>query len=397
MTDTLSNSIDHSEHMKYTLAITLECNLACDYCYIQKNNSKMALSTAKNAIDFIFENCGKYNKMDINFFGGEPLLEFDLIKKITDMIQARSSFDRDRVAISVVTNGTIFSKDVADFLIKKNVVLCISCDGPQIVQDKLRHFPDGRGSSAIVERNIKQALSIFPLTPINAVYSPENLKLLPQVVDYLTMLGARNIYLSPNISSKWTKKEEEMLPKVYNAIGKKYVTFYNNGVPRYISLIDGKIAVILRGGYKPLERCRMGKGEYAFAPSGNVYPCERLIGSDDGMEHCLGNINNGSINEKACQEISGAALNKECLTCGLKDYCMNWCGCTNYHSTGSYNMVSPFMCASEKAAINAAFDVILSMDDNGLDLSHHLSGTPLMNVVAESIKEHTKLGAKSFI
>jgi uncharacterized protein len=188
-----------------------------------------------------------------------------------------------------------------------------------------------------------------------------------------------------------------MLPQVYNAIGEKYIEFYNNGVPRYISLIDGKIAVILRGGYKPLERCRMGKGEFAFAPSGNVYLCERLIGSDEGKEHCLGNINNGGIHGKACQEISGAAINKECLTCGLKDYCMNWCGCTNYHSTGNYNMVSPFMCASEKAAINAAFEVIQSMAGNGLDLSHHLSGTPLMNAIAESIKERALPNAKSFI
>ena len=380
------NSNTDPEHLKCTLAVTLECNLACNYCYIQKKNSKMAFSTAERAVDFIFEKGGEHGKIDINFFGGEPLLEFALIKDITETIRAHPSFDRDRIAITVVSNGTIFSQEIADFLIKKDVGLCISCDGPEKVQDKFRHFPDGRGSSALVEKNIRQILTIFPLTPINAVYSPENIQMLPQVVDYLAEIGTRNIYLSPNISARWTEMEMIMLTKVYEDIGKRYIEFYNINAPRYISLIDSKIAVILRGGYRPLEKCRMGNGEFAFGPSGNVYPCERLIGSDEGKEHCLGNVNDGTIHVGACHEVSGAAINLECRTCGLKEYCMNWCGCTNYHATRRYNMVSPFMCASEKAAINVAFNAIQRMNESELDLSHHLSGTPLMNVIAECMK-----------
>lgn len=359
----------------------------------KKNGLKMSLSTAKNAVDFIFENLRDRSKIDINFFGGEPLLEFDLIKEITHMIQTQPSFDRDHIAIAVVSNGTILSQEIIDFLIDKNVALCMSCDGPEGVHDKFRHFPDGRGSSSKVERNIRTALSIFPLNPINAVYSPETVEQLPQVVDYLAALGARNIYLSPNISARWMEKEIGQIPRIYDAVAKKYIEFYDKNEPRYISLIDGKIAVILRGGYRPEERCRMGKGEFAFGPSGNVYACERLIGSDDGKEHCLGNVNDegincGGIHARECREISGAAANKECQTCSLKDYCMNWCGCTNFHSTGSYNMVSAFMCASEKAAINAAFNVIQRMNECELDLSHHISGTPLMNVIAECMKGH---------
>lgn len=388
MIDTPSDFIDRSEHLKITLAITLKCNLACDYCYIQKNGSTMALSTARKAVNFIFEIVGKSNKADINFFGGEPLLEFDLLKEITEMIQSDPSFDRERFAITVVSNGTIFSSEIEEFLIKKNVALCISCDGPGAVQDRYRHFPDGRGSSEIVEENLRKALAVFPLTPINAVYSPDNFRSLPQVVDFLAGLGGRNIFLSPNISAAWTEKDAQMLPEIYEAIGKRYIDYYSDGSPRYISLLDGKIAVILRGGYRPLERCRMGKGEFAFGPSGRIYPCERLIGADEGGEHCLGNINEGAAIARTCKEISGAASNVECQTCSLKDYCMNWCGCTNYHSTGSYNTVSAFMCASEKAAIGAAFNIIQYMSENGIDLSHHLSGSPLMNVISECMKEH---------
>jgi uncharacterized protein len=130
----------------------------------------------------------------------------------------------------------------------------------------------------------------------------------------------------------------------------------------------------------------MGKGEFAFAPSGNVYLCERLIGSDEGKEHCLGNVNDGIVHGKTSAVTSSDAINKECLLCGLKDYCINWCGCINYHSTGSYNIVSHFMCALEKVAIIAAFDIIRNLNNFGLDFSHHLVGLPLMNVIAKSVK-----------
>lgn len=371
--------------MKYTLAITQRCDLACDYCYIGKKNAVMPFSTAKKIVDFVLDYAPKNEKLDIGFFGGEPLLEFDLIKKITNLIQSHRSFDPDRTTLSVATNGTIFSKEIADFLMKNNMVLCISCDGPPFIQDAFRHFPDGRNSSGIVEKNIKEALRIFPLIPVNAVYSPENLQYLPDVVDYLSSLGVKNIYMNPNISARWTKKEAVMLPRIYGSIGKKYMDFYRQGKPKFINLIDNKIVVILRGGYKPLERCRMGGGEFAFAPSGNIYPCERLIGQDDGKAHRLGNINDGFIPGKTCKTIS--AVNMECQTCGLREYCMNWCGCTNYFSTGKYDAVGPFVCASEKAAISAAFHVIQEMRENWQNFSDHIAGTPLMNAIGGAIEE----------
>jgi len=348
----------------------------------------MSLVKAKKIVDFIFENTPKNEKIDIGFFGGEPLLEFDLLRAITALIQNHTGFDPDRVILSVVTNGIIFSKKIKDFLVTKNVGFGISCDGPPFIHDAFRRFPDGSGSSEIVKQNIRKALKFFPFMPVNAVYSPENVQFLPDVVDYLSSLGVKNIYFNDNISAQWTKKEADMLPQVYDRIGKRYLEFYRQGKPRHISLIDNKIVVILRGGYKPLERCRMGTGEFAFTPSGNIYPCERLIGSDDGKTHCIGNINDGFVLKKTCENSSNAAANIECQTCGIKQYCMNWCGCTNYFSTKNYNLVGPFICASEKAAIRSAFQVIKNAADEGLNFSEHLAGTPLMSIVGEVIEEN---------
>ena len=252
------NPFNFSGIMKITLAITQKCNLACDYCYIHKRNSTMNTQTAAKIIDFVFQNAHENEKIEIGFFGGEPLLEIGLLKEITGLIRSHESYDRNRIILSVTTNGTIYSEDISQFLADNDVILNISCDGPLVVQDASRHFADGSGSSAIVEANIKQALKDFPLTPVNAVYSPENLYSLPNVVDYLASIGVRNIYLNPNISARWTKKDADILPEIYGAVARKYIDFYRRREPRYISLIDSAIAVVLRGGYGPLERCRMG-------------------------------------------------------------------------------------------------------------------------------------------
>jgi uncharacterized protein len=387
MTNPSSFFLTSSGMMKCTLFVTQRCNLACDYCYIAKKNAVMPMPIAQRILDFIFANVKKDETLEIGFFGGEPMLEFDRVKEITALIQDHPGFDPKRVTISLVTNGTILTDEVLDFLLEKRVVLCISCDGPPDVQDAHRRFRDGRGSSSLVESSIRRAVERFPLLPVNAVYTPENLRRLPTVVEYLTSIGVRNIYLNPDISAHWTQVEAEMLPEIYSAIGRMYVDHYARGEPKYISLIDGKIALILRGGYKANERCRMGSGEFAFAPSGNIYPCERLVGPDDGISHCIGNIQKEFVPGRTCKAISCSAINPECGGCGIKDYCMNWCGCTNYHSTGRYDVVSPFICASERAAIEVALHVIGEMNRNNSGLSHHLVGSPLINISADIIEK----------
>lgn len=368
--------------MKYTLCITQQCNMRCDYCYIGKKTSVMPLQVAKQVVDFIFKNTPPEEKIDIGFFGGEPLLEFGLIKTITKMIESHQSFNNTQVELTVVTNGTIFSDEIADFLNEHNIGFCVSCDGPSFVQDMFRCFPNGRGSSDIVENTIKQAMEILPSVLVNAVYHPQTFRYLPQVVEYLSSLGLRQIYLNPDFSALWSKEEADLLPQIFGQIAQQYIDYYLLQRPHFISLIDSKITVILRGGYKPLERCRMGRGEFAFAPSGNIYPCERLIGADTG-DHCIGNINHGlNLDSMSCKMASEQDINTECIACGLKDYCMNWCGCSNYFSSGYYNRVSPFLCASERIAIQTAFNVFQILEKKlGSTFIDHIAGIPAMNSV----------------
>ncbi len=367
---------------KYTLCLTQNCNLRCNYCYIEKRNVRMSISIAEKIIDFAFKNTPSDKKIDIGFFGGEPLLEFELIKVVTEMIERHPSYDQERLELSITTNGTIFSAEIAEFLKMHRIVLCLSCDGPHNVQDKFRRFSSGMGSSEVVENTIRQALATLPMVLVNAVYHPATFRYLSEVIDYLSSLGLRQIYLNPDFSAPWSKADVDRLPEVYSRVGELYMDYYLQQNPHFISLIDSKIAVILRGGYQPLDRCQMGKREFAFTPEGNIYLCERLIGSGNNTnKHCIGNINDGLKNEwLSCNNHTSQSHNEECLSCGLIDYCMNWCGCSNYLSSGYYNRVSPFLCASEKAAIQVAFKVFQNLQGKlGPVFMDHLDGMSFLN------------------
>ncbi|TAN60639.1 4Fe-4S cluster-binding domain-containing protein [bacterium] len=367
--------------MKYTLSVTNSCNLSCKYCYIGKKNDVMGLNIVEEIIKFIFKYTPKTERIEIGFFGGEPLLELGLIKGIASRVESHPSFDPDRVEFTLTTNGTLLNEEAARFINKRSIAYCVSCDGPPEVHNANRRFKNGRASSPLIERNLKRALDLFPSVLVNAVYTPTTLSKLPSVVDYFSSLGLKQMYLSPDFSADWSKDDIALLPEVYNNVADRYIEFYRVGRPHFINLIDLKITAMLRGGYQATERCSMGRGEFAFAPSGNIYPCERLIGNDDGVTHCIGNILTGlNASGMACKTAEGGEVNARCAVCAIKEYCMNWCGCSNYFSSGFYNRVSPFLCASERAAITAAhraFQII--ENESKVTFNEHLSGMPAAN------------------
>jgi len=343
----------------------------------------MTLQTAKRIVDFIFESSLPGEDINIGFFGGEPLLEFDLVKSIASLAKSHREFKNEKITFSIVSNGTIYSREIIDFIQENRISLCISSDGPPAVHDRARRFPDGYPSSTVVERTIRSAVDALPTLLVNSVYTPATLESLPDVVAYHARRGIKRIFLSPDYSAPWPDSVLKKLPETYDRIAESYVAGYRKGRPLFINLIDNKIAAMLRGGFRPEEKCRMGTAEFAFGPSGNIYPCERLVGSDDGRTHCIGNVEDGlGTSRMRCRIAPGGDVNEECVSCGVKEYCMNWCGCSNNFATGFYNRVSHFMCISEQSAIRAAFSAFKSLEkEHGVAFLEHLSGTPYANAL----------------
>lgn len=372
--------------VKYTVCVTQQCNLACDYCYIDKRKAKMKLEVARKIIDFAFENTPASEDINIGLFGGEPLIEFALIKQIVELIESHPLFDAQRVQLMAVSNGTLFTNEIADYFNVHNIALGISCDGPPAIHDRFRKYANGKGSSNAVEKGIRKAVETLETPLVNAVYHPDTFRQLPTVVKYFSRLGLRNIYLNADYSAYWSQNDIVDIASVFSEIADLYVDYYRREDPHFISLIDSKIALILRNGYQENERCRMGKGEFAFTAEGRVYPCERLIGNGTGPAHCIGEVAH-DMNIMPLNLPTGVSekRNSECETCSLCDYCMNTCGCSNFFSTGSYNKVSAFQCASEKAAISASFRAFGAVETAiGPVFSEHLHGQPALNTAHQA-------------
>lgn len=361
--------------MKYTLLVTQRCNLRCRYCYIGKQANSMPLSVAHKIIDFIYQRTPPDEEIHIGFFGGEPLLAFDTILRITEMVESHPAFDKERVDLGIVTNGTIYSEKIARFVQDHDISFGISCDGPPEAHDLSRFFPDGRGSAHAVANTISQAASRIEGVMVNAVYGPQTLATLPRTVEYLSSLGVRQIHLNPDISATWSRKEIAMLPEVYTAVADQAIQSYQNSHPLFVSFIDSKIAVILRGGYEAAERCRMGVAEMSFTPDGGIYPCERLVGDGTG-EGRIGHIDQGiDLAGIQCRKASTIQIKNPCDDCSLEPYCMHWCGCSNFFATGDYDRANAFICASEKAAIQAGLHVLTTLGPiDSVRFSEHVNG-----------------------
>jgi uncharacterized protein len=348
--------------MKYTLFLTRRCNLACHYCYVGKVADRMSPQVAGRVINFAFENTPASEDIEIDFFGGEPLLEFPLLKEITFNLEADPRYDPRRVKVGLATNGTLLTLEMLEFFKRHCIGMTISCDGPPPIQDSHRPLADGSGSSRLVEQSILSAVSVLGRVPLNAVFGPDTVEHLARTVEYFSSLGVRQIFLNPDFSARWTEKDVEKVPQSYRAVADAYMQYYREGRPHFISLLDHKITIMLRRGHQPLDKCRMGKGEFAFTPPGDVYPCERLAASDP-HSHVVGKVgdfvNIGPLRDHFAP---GPPVNVSCLACGIREYCVHWCGCSNYFMTGYYNRVSPFLCMSEQTSLRLAAEIFQTLE-----------------------------------
>jgi uncharacterized protein len=333
----------------------------------------MSFDTAQSVVDFVMRLTPSGQRIDFSFFGGEPLLCFDLMKKITSYIREKERKEKKPIRFNMTTNGTILAQSTLDFLKEENVHLCISLDGSQYVQNLNRYYQDGHGSFAVVVNNLQKALEQLDSVQVNAVYGPETLDFLPESVSFFVDLGVHAMHLNPNVCVSWPRNIFSKLQQKFMQIADFYIESYQQGREIAVNFIDSKIILFLKGGYTAGDMCGMGETQWAFSPGGNIYPCARFIGEDSNSLLCLGNVHTGLDLVRRCTllEQKGNRV-KECKKCDLQPYCMNWCGCTNYYMTGYTDLAGPTLCAIEKGAINAARHVLMTLTnlENELFMDH---------------------------
>ncbi len=331
----------------------------------------MTPETAVKAVDFALAGSKNGRPVHINFFGGEPFLCLDLMKAVTAYAKRSADQLGKTVLFAVTTNGTLLGVPALEFLGENEVDLCISLDGPAEVHNRQRVDADGKGSFENVVRNLEKVLTVLPSVQVNAVYGPSSVMTLAETVNLFIELGVPTIHLNMDIMTEWNAAAIEALEPSIERVADRYISCYERGEELAINTIDGKAVLFIKGGYEPRDCCGMGETEIGIAPSGNIYACERFIGQDDDFQFALGNIHTGVDLKKRCRIVSlRGNVNKECPQCIHRPYCMNWCGCTNFHMTGFSNQTGAAFCAGERAVIGAAKRVFTTLAGNDLYIDH---------------------------
>ena len=333
--------------MNFTFHLTEQCNMDCTYCIREKRSRSMSEETLKAACDLAFS---RGNSAGICFFGGEPLLERDLIEKTLDYCAERSAETGKPFFCKMTTNGTLLDEAFIQRAKKSGMSIGVSFDG--LAQDTCRRYADGSGSFADMERIAKMLLQEMPDSYAMLTLAPQAVEKYADSIQYLHALGFRKVTATIAYGRRvhWTDAHLELLQTELKKLAAFYIRRIEKGEYFFFSPFDSKIRECISG-MNPSERCHLGFRQMPIAADGKIYACTHFIGDED---YCLCNVFNGIDTAKQLALSRRNATPDACRECDLNTRCTNSCGCMNRMETGNENQVSPLQCTYERMLISVS-------------------------------------------
>lgn len=306
----------------------------------------MDIPTAYKTIDFL--NGSEGDRITITFFGGEPLLLMDLMENIIDYAWSKYP---SKFAFRASTNGVLINQCFLELCRKYNMSFVLSLDGNSEMQNANRITPTGKGSFALVEKNIDAILGFNPYTIVVSVITPETATLVYDSVTWLFDRGFKYVVQTLDHNADWNKNDLVTLAKQYKQLSRFYFNALEEGKKIYYSPFDERIKTRT---IKPLQcgdLCDLANTQIAVAPSGRLYPCVQFIGNDtsEHQKFSIGDVFTGFNQEKRLNYVKeNYGPKKPCDDCELNGRCMNGCGCVNWRATGKLNLVPVVLCEHER-------------------------------------------------
>jgi uncharacterized protein len=359
-----------------TFVVTEDCNLRCCYCYERnKNHSKsMTKDIARQAIDMLLENRSPHyldtDKADcaiLEFIGGEPLLQIDLISHACDYFRLKAfSLGHKWLLshmISISTNGILYNDGKVQSFLRRNaqrISLGITIDGNEELHDACRKFPDGSGSFANVLPNVLAAIRNQGLDRTKVTISPENLPHLAESVKYLAGIGLTSIFANVVFEDVWkschaTQLYEQLTDLADWLIEERRYQRYST------TLFDQSIGQTIDVAVDDRNWCGGDGSMIAIGTDGNLYPCIRYMSYSLSCqpELKIGDVRNGVDSKsdnpmlaKVCSLTRSSQSSKECMDCPVARGCA-WCSGYNYDVFGTPGKRATFICGMHKARVLA--------------------------------------------
>ncbi|ONI45313.1 hypothetical protein AN641_00565 [Candidatus Epulonipiscioides gigas] len=346
-----------------TLILVQACNLACGYCYAQEgeyaDKGIMSKEVALNAIDYLLENSGDRQDLYITFFGGEPLLCFELIKEIVAYCKSKEKTSGKNFKYNMTTNGTLLTNEISQFIIKNKISTMISIDGDIEQHDSKRYYKNGNGCyNEIIEKTTY--LREQKYLSARATISDSNLEL-KKIFEHLAVLDFKSIPMAPAYNLL-TDNEHKLYVKELNNLCNYFENLLKSDITKAKKLrILWKVITNIHNGSIRYTACGAGINGIAIDINGNFYPCHRFVSN---KEYIIGNL------YQAQNSIEEFANNvhidniQSCRKCYLRLICAGSCSHENYTATGSIHNVYKRQCIETKVIYNNIIMIYLRLTDS---------------------------------
>ncbi len=331
--------------MDVTLVLTHDCNLGCGYCYAgAKFQKRMPAEIAERAVDLAFSDGAP--EAQISFFGGEPLLAWDQL--VVSARRARAAAERAGVALkmSVTTNGTLLDDERAALLDELGVYVGLSIDGIRQAHESGRPKMGGGSSFDDVARGLSVLLRRGAPFETISVVTPTNVRWLGETVEWLVELGVPRVSLNPCYEAFFSDEELELYGAGLTRAADIMTDCFRHGRVVSMTVFDNKILAALKGGLANGDKCSLGSTSLSVAPSGNLYPCERLVAEDEDPKWVMGHIDDPALDHR--EHCDRGPTNPECIDCGENWRCASFCACANLAETGRTDTAGGTQCWHER-------------------------------------------------
>ncbi|MCO5166559.1 MAG: radical SAM protein [Planctomycetes bacterium] len=338
--------------MRLSLVLTHQCDLACSYCYTgRKVDRAMPLATGRRAIDRAVAGLTPGEPLELSLFGGEPLLEWPLARALLHHAHARAARAGAPLLPVLTTNGTRLDAEVLGEALDLGVRLAVSMDGLPEVHDAARPRRGGRPSSAAALAAIDLLVARRAPFAVVSVVRPASLDRLVEGARALVARGVAHLAPTLDMSAPW---REDDLPRLRAAV-RELRDLQATRPGLHVDWLDAKAWSLLHG--RPAGACGVGQGEVAVAPSGRLYPCERLVGEDPpGDPLAFGRVDDGDGPFPALSR--PAPGEATCDGCATRPHCQHGCACANLARTGALDRPDGLVCALERACLDEALALV---------------------------------------
>jgi len=358
---------DFKNNSKVVKALCLHvahtCNLNCSYCFASQgkyhgDRAVMSFEVGKRALDFLIENSGTRRNLEVDFFGGEPLMNFDVVKRLVAYAREVEGKHGKNFRFTLTTNGMLIDDDVIDFANREMSNVVLSLDGRKEVNDHFRKNYNGDGSYDVIVPKFQELVRRREGKNyyVRGTFTHNNVDFTNDLF-HMADLGFTELSMEPVVCPKGDPYAltDEDLPKLleqYEILAREMIKRRREGRPFtfYHYMLDLKHGPCI---YKRITGCGSGTEYMAVTPWGELFPCHQFVGDE---KYSLGNIWDGVTNTKVQDEFRScnSYSRPECRDCWAKLYCSGGCAANAYHATGSIGGVYEYGCELFKKRIECA-------------------------------------------